>query len=211
MNLEKDMLIKIKKIFKFCELLERYEEKKFNIVNNKLNLLGQCNLLDETRKKNLLKKFRNFIVDDIPLYDYFIEGKFNGLCYAGSLLSLLAFNKNDLLCRGILDLNGDYNYEHGWVEFFENGQHLILDTTFIGIYAKNDYYKIFKPIDSIKISKKDLISIYFNQNYGNLLGNKIDFFEFNEDNDFLHIQNFLRGQIVFNKNKIYSLNSRIYK
>lgn len=203
------MIEKYKKTIEFYNKLNDYQNRIIKLSNKKIDLLDEYNLLNNEVKKILENKLQNCYVDNNKMFDALINKYFDGYCYSGSLFFSLIFDKNPRLLRGDLSL-GTYGFNHGWVELKYNNKIYVFDTTFIGLYEKDIYYKIMRPINIIEISKSDILNYYFNENFGIILNDSISFNGINSDIDYYNIEKFLKGEFFFDKNKIYKLNAKIH-
>lgn len=116
--------------------------------------------------------------ENMTMQEYFLKD-YRANCYYYSTYILLCMKPTDMLCRGIIHLDGDHdfisrllhkgevvpNYEHGWVEFEFGGEWWVYDDHYNNPIPLEEWQKQRKPYEVYrKFTQTELID-YVTQKY----------------------------------------------
>ncbi len=140
----------------------RTGESASKIVNSKIRTLTKVKI--PAIHLYLFNKLFNVYVSASAMTDILKYDGANGKCYIASMAIILAMEPNDLVIKGNLAPEHKDGWPHQWVEFVFNDKWYVLDSSFVGVYEKEDYYNTFKPAILSKKSNAEWMEDDFAKN-----------------------------------------------
>lgn len=100
-------------------------------------------------------------------FEEYLSHRYRNNCYNYSSFAMMGLGKDDKLVRGDICLPDDDwrwcdgGYNHGWIEFWYNGEEFIFDSRCQGIRRKDEWYKKFKPEKMVKFTQAEILDMLF--------------------------------------------------
>lgn len=151
------------------------DEEIYNLVD-KVLYNNPTQLVE--KKFNALKKVNNPKIDNFfkerlseiyiqasSLYDILKHNDANGNCYIATDAIILNLNSQDMVVRGDLLPEHPKGWKHSWIEFLFENEWYVLDTTFVGVYIRADYYQYLSPNIIKKTSNSKILEDDFAQKH----------------------------------------------